>query len=178
MIVDDDGSPDGVIALLFFLRNPLYSVEAVTVSQGEAHPEIFARHVTRLLAAVGRPDIPVGAGRATPLEGDNRFPEPWRQASDAFWDVALPEAPTPSEPRPAAALIVERLNSSPRPMAIFVSGTHTNLAEALRLGSGHPRHVRGVYVMGGRHIGQVKRGKGREGTEARNPRQPNYVINR
>ena len=84
IIVDDDGSPDGMVALLYFLRNPLFEVKAVTISCGEAHPELFAPHVQRFLAGLGRPDIPVGVGRATPLEGNNAFPGPWRQASDDF----------------------------------------------------------------------------------------------
>jgi inosine-uridine nucleoside N-ribohydrolase len=149
LIVDDDGSPDGVTALLFFLRNPLYKVEAVTVSAGEAHPEVFAPHIVRLLAAVGRPDLPVGFGRAAPLGGNNAFPEPWRQTSDAFWDIPLPAATASAEPLPAARLIVETLNRSPQPVAVFVSGPHTNLAEALRLDPGIRKHIRVVYMMGG-----------------------------
>jgi hypothetical protein len=50
LIVDDDGSPDGTIALLFFLRHPAFDVRAVTVSCGEAHPKVFARQVLQLLA--------------------------------------------------------------------------------------------------------------------------------
>jgi pyrimidine-specific ribonucleoside hydrolase len=149
VIVDDDGSPDGVIALLFFLRNPRYDVVAVTVSQGEAHPKPFANHVAQLLAAFGRADIPVGYGRATPLEGDNAFPEPWRHASDVFWDMAPSQAASSAEPRPASELIVETLSTSTLPTMVFISGTHTNLADALRLDPGIGDKIRGVYVMGG-----------------------------
>jgi inosine-uridine nucleoside N-ribohydrolase len=149
IIVDDDGSPDGTIALLYFLRNPLFEVKAVTISCGEAHPEVFAPHVQRLLAGLGRPDIPVGVGRATPLEGDNAFPDPWRQASDEFWGVPYPEAPITLKPVPAAQLIVDTLNSASQSVVVFVSGTHTNLAEALRLDPGIAEHVREVHVMGG-----------------------------
>jgi purine nucleosidase/pyrimidine-specific ribonucleoside hydrolase len=149
VIFDDDGSPDGVIALLFFLRHPFYDVKAVTVSPGEAHPELFAHHVTQLLAVFGRTDIPVGFGRATPLEGNNAFPEPWRQASDVFWDISLPQAAAPSEPLPAAELIVETLSDSTLPAMVFLSGTHTNLAEALRLDPSIGEQICGVYVMGG-----------------------------
>jgi len=127
----------------------LYKVEAVTISPGEAHPEIFARHAARLLASMGRPDIPVGYGRATPLEGSNAFPEPWRRASDAFWNISLAQASVSTSPVPAANLIVDTLNRSPQSMAVFVSGTHTNLAEALRLDPGIARHISAVYIMGG-----------------------------
>ena len=149
IIVDDDGSPDGMIALLYFLRNPLFEVKAVTISQGEAHPDVFAPHVSQLLAGLGKADIPVGAGRGTPLAGDNAFPEPWREGSDAFWGISLPAAPVPTEPVPAAELIAQTIRGSAEPMAVFVSGTHTNLAEALRLDPGIADKIRGVYVMGG-----------------------------
>jgi len=149
IIVDDDGSPDGIIALLYFLRNPLFDVRAVTISCGEAHPDVFARHISQLLAGLGRTDIPVGVGRATPLEGNNAFPEPWRQSSDAFWDIPLPQATSTNEPFPAASLIVETLSKSTQPVTIFVSGNHTNLAEALRLEPGIAEHIREVYMMGG-----------------------------
>jgi pyrimidine-specific ribonucleoside hydrolase len=149
ILVDDDGSPDGMVALLYFLRNPLFDVKAVTISCGEAHPELFAPRLQRLLAGLGRADIPVGVGRATPLAGDNAFPEPWRQASDDFWGIAYPEAPASQAPAPAAELIVETLNNATRPVMTFVSGNHTNLAEALRLDPGIVGHIRDVQVMGG-----------------------------
>lgn len=149
IIVDDDGSPDGVIALLYFLRNPLFDVRAVTISCGEAHPDVFARHVKQLLAGLGKADIPVGVGRATPLEGNNAFPEPWRQSSDDFWDIPFPQAPASTESVPAAELIVETLSGSSQPVMVFVSGNHTNLAGALRLDPGIVEHIRDVYIMGG-----------------------------
>jgi len=149
VIVDDDGSPDGMVALLYFLRNPNFDVRAVTISCGEAHPEQFAPHVQRLLAGLGKGYIPVGFGRATPLEGNNAFPDPWRQASDDFWGIALPEASITLEPVPAAELIVETINNSTQPVEVFLSGNHTNLAEALRLDPGIGEHIRKVQIMGG-----------------------------
>jgi inosine-uridine nucleoside N-ribohydrolase len=149
LIVDDDGSPDGTVALLYFLKNPLFDVRAVTVSCGEAHPEVFAAHLQRLLAGLGRADIPVGVGRSTPLEGNNAFPAPWRQTSDDFWGIKYPQGSASKEPVLAAELIVETINNSTSPVMVFVSGTHTNLAEALRLDSGIAGNIRAVQVMGG-----------------------------
>lgn len=149
VIVDDDGSPDGVIALLYFLSNPNYDVQAVTVSYGEAHPDVFAGHMLQLLAGLGRADIPVGAGRSTPLEGNNAFPDSWRQASDTFWGIDLPPATVSRDPVPAAELIVKTINSSQDPVLMFVSGAHTNLAEALRQNPEIATNIRDVYIMGG-----------------------------
>lgn len=149
IIVDDDGSPDGMIALLYFLRNPLFDIKAVTISCGEAHPEIFASNLQQLLAGLGRGDIPVGIGRATPLEGNNTFPDPWRQVSDDFWGIPLPEATITQKPVPATALMIDILNNSPQPLIVFVSGNQTNLAEALRLEPGIANHIREIQVMGG-----------------------------
>jgi pyrimidine-specific ribonucleoside hydrolase len=149
IIVDDDGSPDGTIALLYFLQNPLYDVRAVTISNGEAHPDLFVPLVIQLLAGLGKANIPVGAGRSTPLEGTNAFPDPWREASDGFWEVALPQTTSNNEPRQADELIMETLTNSTSPVMIFVSGSHTNLAEALRLEPSIGEHISGVYVMGG-----------------------------
>ncbi|MGD1993844.1 MAG: nucleoside hydrolase [Anaerolineae bacterium] len=102
-----------------------------------------------LLAGLGKTDIPVGVGRAAPLEGTNAFPDPWREASDDFWGIDYPEAPAWLESVPAAELIVEILNSSTHPVMVFVSGNHTNLAEALRLDPGIVDHIRAVHIMGG-----------------------------
>jgi pyrimidine-specific ribonucleoside hydrolase len=149
IIVDDDGSPDGVVALLYFLSNPEFDVKAATVSYGEAHPDIFAQHLQQLLASLGRPDIAVGTGRTIPLEGNNAFPESWRQASNEFWGISLSSNPIQNEPVPAAELMVKTINNSPVPVMLFISGSHTNLAEALRLDPGIAKNIRAVYIMGG-----------------------------
>jgi inosine-uridine nucleoside N-ribohydrolase len=149
IIVDDDGSPDGTIALLYFLSNPLFDVRAVTISPGEAHPDLFVDHFLQLLAGLNRADIPVGAGSPTPIEGNNAFPDPWRQASDNFWGIELPPAKVSLTPASAAELIADTVNLSSKPVLIFVSGTLTNLAEALRLDPGIKQNIRDVYIMGG-----------------------------
>jgi purine nucleosidase/pyrimidine-specific ribonucleoside hydrolase len=44
---------------------------------------------------------------------------------------------------------VDTINNSTQPLMVFVSGTHTNLAEALRLDPGIVGHIREVQIMGG-----------------------------
>lgn len=149
VIWDDDGSPDGVIALLYLLKNPQVRVEAITVSCGEAHPEIFAQNLTRMLARIERPDIPIAAGRATPLEGDNAFPEAWRESTDIFWGIELLDAEESDESIPASQLIVDVVNRSSEPVTILLTGNHTNLAEALRMDPSIVDRINVVEVMGG-----------------------------
>jgi pyrimidine-specific ribonucleoside hydrolase len=148
IIVDDDGSPDGMVAMLYFLRNPLFDVRAVTISYGEAHPDKFAPLIAQVLASFDGADIPVGYGRDAPLEGTNAFPNPWRDASDDFWGHP-PQEPGTLPPVTAAQLIVETVKNSPQPVAIFISGSHTNLAEALRLDPSIVSNIRDVHIMGG-----------------------------
>ena len=149
IIVDDDGSPDGLIAMMYFLRNPLFDVRAVTISYGEAHPQVFAQHITQMLSAFGREDIPVGYGNDAPLEGSNAFPDPWREASDNFWGFSIPQATRMITPVPAAALIADIIAESEEPVTIFISGSHTNFAEALRLDPGITANIQDVFIMGG-----------------------------
>ncbi len=149
IIWDDDGSPDGIIALLYFLHHPGVKVEAITVSCGEAHPDVFAEKLTRMLAFLGTTGIPVAAGRSKPLEGENAFPEPWRKATDTFWGIELPEPIEKPQSMSASQLIVEIVNKSQKPVIVFVSGNHTNLAEALRLDPAISKKIKTVEVMGG-----------------------------
>lgn len=149
LIFDDDGSPDGMIALLYFLRNPVFDLQAVTISYGEAHPEQFAAYAAQLLAALDRQDVPVGYGQDAPLSGTNAFPDSWRQGSDNFWDVRLPRSDGETTPVEAVPLIVETISASPSPVTLFLSGSHTNLAQALRLDPTIAENIRAVYIMGG-----------------------------
>ena len=149
MILDDDGSPDGMLALLYFLQHPAYDVVAVTISPGEAHTEHFTGLAARLLAGLGYNDIPVGYGREIPLSGNNAFPESWRAATDDFWGVPLPDIDVPWQPQPASAVLLEVLTQTPEPVLMFVTGTHTNLAEALALDPDITENIRSVAIMGG-----------------------------
>jgi len=149
VIWDDDGSPDGMIALMYLLNNPEVEVKALTVTSGEAYPREFALLLERMLHKLNRTDIPVGAGSETPLSGDNAFPDPWRVATSEFWGIELPELPDQAEPRDAAELIIDVLNASAEPVTIFISGTHTNLAQALRIEPKIKYKIASVEVMGG-----------------------------
>ena len=149
VIWDDDGSPDGIIALLYLLRHPDIRVVGISVSCGEAHTELFAENLTRMMARIGYTGIPVAAGRETPLVGDNTFPNEWRGATDVFWEAELPEPIERVDTRLASLMIVDIVKNSPQPVTIFLTGNHTNLAEALRLDPTIKDNINLIEVMGG-----------------------------
>lgn len=149
IIWDDDGSIDGVTALLYLLQHPSYEVKAATISPGIAHPDVFAPNLVKFLASLGVEGIQVAAGRDQPLSGDNAFPDDWRVDSDEFWGLDLPDGAEPTDDRNAAELIVEVIKASEQPVTVFVSGPLTNLAEALRMDPTIKDGIRSVEIMGG-----------------------------
>ncbi|MBD2777860.1 nucleoside hydrolase [Iningainema tapete] len=152
LIVDDDGSQDGLTALAYTLANPKFSIEAITINQGIARPEFFVNNnLSRMLARLGETDIPVGIGREDPLSGNNTYPSFIREGSDTFWApfVTLPDTAPPLQTRNAAELIVETVKQSSEPVAILATGSLTNIAEALRLDPSIIDNISVVQILGG-----------------------------
>lgn len=149
VIYDDDGSPDGTTALLYLLSDFKVSLKGVSISYGEAHPQIYIQHMGRMLDKFGFIEIPLGAGQDGPLTPRNDFPEWLRQSSDNFWGFPLPNPQKEYPVQDSAQLMVAIINQSPEPVTIFISGPCTNLARALRLDPGIRDHIKAVYLMGG-----------------------------
>ncbi len=151
LIIDDDGSQDGVTALAFMLANPKFDVKAITIAEGIAHPEIFVNNLTKALTRLGETGIPVGVGRSTPLEGNNVFPDFIRNGSDTFWApfVTLPDQAEPIATQDAVDLIIETIKNSPEPVTILATGTLTNIAEALRRDPSIIANIEVVQILGG-----------------------------
>ncbi len=151
LIIDDDGSQDGMTAIAYMLANPQFDVEAITISNGIARPEVFDDNVLRMLDRLGDLDIPVGVGQSTSIEGNNEFPDFIREASDTFWSpyVSLPEEVPDVKTQDAADLIIETVKNSPEPVAILATGPLTNIAEALRRDPSIIDNIEVVQIMGG-----------------------------
>ncbi|MEM9002833.1 MAG: nucleoside hydrolase [Cyanobacteria bacterium P01_F01_bin.86] len=153
LIVDDDGSQDGLAALAYMLANPKFDVQAITMSHGVARPESedFQIGLKQMLGLLDATDIPTGIGSAVPLKGSNAFPGFIRNDADVFYSpfVNLPEEVPDIEFLPAAELIVETVKASPEPVAILSTGSFTNIAEALRIDPTIVDNISVVQTMGG-----------------------------
>jgi len=149
IIFDDDGSPDGTIALLYCLTNPKLDVKAIIVSYGESYPNVSINKIRSLLLFTGHNRIPTAEGSQSPLFGNNTFPEHYKTLSRDFWGIdGLPTIEL-NPNTDATSLIVETIKSSKRPITYFVSGSLTSLAQALRKDDEIKKNIEKIVIMGG-----------------------------
>ena len=150
IIIDTDAGTDDLMAIAFLLSHPpSVNIEAVTIANGLAHVDAGARNLVRLLELSGRKNIPVFAGRNTPLRGHAEFPAPWRKTSDELPGVNLPTASRPPERKPAAGYLRDRLKDRSHPVRILALGPLTNLAEALLRDPSIAGAIKELVIMGG-----------------------------
>jgi pyrimidine-specific ribonucleoside hydrolase len=148
ILIDTDAGSDDIMAVALLLSHPSVTIDAITVDNGLAHVDAGARNMGRLLDLAGRKDVPVFAGRSTPLRGKAEFPADWRKISDDLPGVALPPASRPPETRGAADYLVDRLSKGP-PVQILALGPLTNIAEALQRNRSIAANIREIVIMGG-----------------------------
>ena len=149
ILIDTDAGTDDLMAIAFLASHPGVRIEAVTVVNGLAHPEAGANNIVRLLDLAGRKDVPVFAGRSTPLQGKAEFPAEWRQISDELPGVKLPASARQPGSRRAADYLVERLRNPNDRVRILALGPLTNLAEALKRDPSIAGTIEELVIMGG-----------------------------
>jgi pyrimidine-specific ribonucleoside hydrolase len=149
IIIDTDAGTDDLMAISFLASQPSVRIDAITVVNGLAHPAAGAKNISRLLELAGRKDIPVFAGRDTPLQGKAEFPADWRKTSDDLPGVTLPALSRQPESKRAADYLIERLRDKARPVRILALGPMTNLAEALKREPSIAAAIEELVIMGG-----------------------------
>jgi pyrimidine-specific ribonucleoside hydrolase len=149
ILVDTDAGTDDLMAIAFLASQSSVRIDAITVVNGLAHPDAGAKNIVRLLDLAGRKDIPVFAGRSTPLQGNAEFPAEWRKTSDGLPGVTLPASSRQPESKPAADYLIERLRDQTRPVRILALGPLTNLAEALKRDPSAVGAIEELVIMGG-----------------------------
>ena len=159
VIIDTDPGVDDCAAILLALSSPELQVDALTVSYGNGALPQCAANARRILAAAGRPDIPVYPGAASPLfrppaagwaahiHGNDALGGVGAKADDTLPGNALQSAAGVS--RRAAVAIARRALASPGEITLLALGRMTNVALALRLAPEVAGALAGVVVMGG-----------------------------
>ena len=149
IIIDTDAGSDDFLAISFLLSHASVRIDGITVANGLAHVDAGQRNLARLVALSGRKNVPVFAGRPTPLKGSAEFPAEWRKTSDDLPGVGLPAGLWAVEKRRAADFLIEYLKDGRHRVRVLALGPLTNLAEALEREPTVAQGIEAIVIMGG-----------------------------
>ncbi len=149
VFISTDMSSDDVVALLYLLQHPDVQVLGIGSSDGVAHVEPAAVNVLRLLALLGRQDVPVAVGSEASLEGDHAFPGAWRGGADQLFGLSVPEAASEPVDESTSEFLANVVNAHPHQVVVVLLGAHTDLALALRKDPTLAQRIKAVHMMGG-----------------------------
>jgi purine nucleosidase len=161
IIIDTDigDDVDDAFALALALRSPELEILGVTTNFGDT--ETRAKIADRLLAEVGRPDIPVAAGSPTATKNP---------MSQRRYAEGRPVVKT-SHP-PAVDFLLEQVRRYPGQITLIGIGPLMNVGAAIDRDPVTFRKLKRVVLMGG----SVKRGYGDMGYTAPRPPEPEWNI--
>jgi pyrimidine-specific ribonucleoside hydrolase len=148
VLIDCDPGHDDALAITLALARPELQVLGITTIGGNSTLANTTRNALRVLALLGRPDVPVAAGPDQPLV------RPLETAPQVHGVSGLDGADLPepvSEPRPEGALEFLRatLAASPAPVTLIPVGPLTNIGLLLRTYPGIAEKIAHISLMGG-----------------------------
>ncbi|MBA3424587.1 MAG: nucleoside hydrolase [Rubrobacter sp.] len=148
VILDVDPGHDDAVALMMACGAPDLDILAVTTVAGNVPLEKTTRNALRILSLIGRTDVPVAAGAASPLE------RPLYTAESIHGESGLdgPEIPDPifePDERGAVDLIAGILRESSEPVTLIPVGPLTNIAMLLREHPELKNRIARISLMGG-----------------------------
>jgi purine nucleosidase/pyrimidine-specific ribonucleoside hydrolase len=148
VIIDTDPGLDDAVAILFALGCGQFDIAGLTTVAGNIGIGTTTRNAGRLMALMGRADIPVVAGASTPLQRRG-IDERAIHGDDGLGGVLLP-APRANPLQGASAWMAQVLTESPpRSVDVLALGPLTNIA---KLALDHPEaagRIGRLIVMGG-----------------------------
>jgi len=148
-VIDTDPGIDDAIGILLALVSPEFVVAGVTTVAGNIGLEITTRNAGRLLAFVGRNDVPVFQGAAVPLSRPG--PEPLSiHGEDGLGGASLPEPSRPPESRPAIEWLADLLlDQTDGAVDVLALGPLTNLAKLFLSRPEAAKRIGRIIAMGG-----------------------------
>lgn len=148
VILDCDPGHDDAIAIMLAVADPAIDLRLVTTVAGNVTLENTTRNALRVLDMVGRPDIPVAAGRDRPRVRELSTAASMHGESG----LAGPELADPSRSAldvPAIEVIEQYLHDATEPVTLVATGALTNMADVVeRLPHLHDR-IAELVIMGG-----------------------------
>jgi inosine-uridine nucleoside N-ribohydrolase len=148
IILDVDPGHDDAVAIMLACGAPELELLAVTTVAGNVPLDKTTNNALRILSLIGRTDVPVAAGAASPLI------RPLHSAEDIHGESGLegseiPAAPFEPDGRGATELIADALRGSPEPVTLVPTGPLTNVALFLREHPELASRIERISLMGG-----------------------------
>jgi inosine-uridine nucleoside N-ribohydrolase len=158
-IIDTDigDDIDDAFALALALRSPELHILGITTAYGDT--ELRAQLLDRYLDAIGRADIPVAVGVATPH--NNVF-------TQAVYAHQVPARKHPD----AVAFLLEQIRAHPGQITLIAIGPLFNIQAAIERDPATFRQLRRVVIMGG----SIYRGYGDDKNGTPRPPEPEWNI--
>jgi len=161
IIIDTDigDDVDDAFALALAVKSPELQILGVMTTFGDT--ETRAKLADRFLAEVGRPDIPVSAGKATATSNpmsQRRYADGGHAARASHGD--------------AAEFLLEQIRKYPGQITLIAIGPLMNIGAAIAKDAATFRKLKRVVLMGG----SIRRGYGDLGYTAPVPPMPEWNI--
>jgi len=149
IIIDTDPGIDDAQAIAFAIAHPDIELLGLTTVFGNASVEITTGNALLLLDRFGRPDIPVAAGAADPIQSERRPAPDFVHGADGLGNLNLEPSARKVTDENAAEFIVRQANEHLGEISLVAIGPLTNLALALDLDPLLPSKLKELVVMGG-----------------------------
>lgn len=152
IIIDTDMGNDDIIAICMLLLSKKFSVKAISVVNGVASTNAGTKNLAKILAFIGRTDIPIisGAQQAL-LEKKAAFPLIDRQRANSLSllsELNIPQFSLTRMPITNSLDSLSRIIFNQKP-TILCLGPLTNIAKAIQRRSNFGDYINEIVVMGG-----------------------------
>ena len=148
VLLDCDPGHDDAVAILLALGSPGIRLLGITTCFGNCAVEDATRNAQRVLALVGREDVPVAVGAAGPMLGELALGN-YVHGVSGLDGPELPEPTVAPVDETATELLARCLGESPEPVTVVVTGPMTNLGTLLSEQPGLISTIREIVFMGG-----------------------------
>lgn len=148
VLLDCDPGHDDAVAILLALGSPGIRLLGITTCFGNCAVEDATRNAQRVLALVGREDVPVAVGASGPMCGELALGN-YVHGESGLDGPALPDPTAAPADESARELLSRCLAESPEPVTVVVTGPMTNLGELLAAQPDLNRRIREIIFMGG-----------------------------
>ncbi len=148
IVLDVDTGTDDALALLYAVKHPDVTIDAISCVAGNASLEQVVANTHKVLDAAGAPTVPVAAGAVKPLI-ERAQQEDAFHGVDGLGGVVLPDTERVASQLTAVELLRQQIVNAETKVTLVGLAPQTNIAMLLTM---HPEvadHLERILFMGG-----------------------------